>query len=160
MQLSITLFYIFILIFIVILAYALCKNECGPSISIYQSGYGDKKENVATLLDRTEWANKYKARLNYNLRYIFLATLLMLGVTIVIDIYLSQVEFIRGVFIMFVVFYAFHNFINHHSEKFGHYAVDRNIKIIRKKLHLKKKDLKVSNIKFSNSSPCYNFTYL
>ncbi len=131
-----------------------------PESFYFTKGYGQKSESIGVLLDRTEWVNHYKGRLNLVWRHLFYSMAIVFMASLVVCSELPQpLKYIQGVLIVFVLLQTFHHYTQHHCEKFGHYAVDRNIKLIRKKLKLKKGWIKPQKCKFSGDSGCWNFVY-
>lgn len=136
------------------------SHSYNPTSAYFTKGYGGKKESIATLLTRTEWANNYKGRINIVWRHMAYAFLIVLILSLVLfSEVLSPQKYVQGVFTVFILLQAFHFFTQHHCEKFAHYAIDRNIKIIRKRLGLSKVSVDPQKCKFVGASSCWNYNY-
>lgn len=148
-----------VLVIIFILALYRANQNYSPECSIYNKGYGSGRDNVNILLDRIQYANHYKGRLNIYSRHIVYAFLI---VVVLSQIWpsISILQFIQAVFVTFLLIQSFYVYTQHHSEKFPHYSIDRNIRLIKKKLRLKGAcKLSPSKRIFSSASSCWNFTY-
>jgi hypothetical protein len=155
----IELFFVLVFILVIVLFAKYCGKYCGTAV--YSKGYGSVKEPINTLIDRIDWANNYKGRVDINSRYLIYSLVITFCILSVTENRLPSVlSYIRGVLIMFILLRTFHFYLNHHAEKFPHYAIDRNIKILRKKMKLKKSSVQDSKYKiFPGSSSCWNFSY-
>lgn len=129
---------------------------------IYNSkGYGNVEESVQILLDRCDWANQYAGRINLSIRFLLIAFICTLLVLVVIQNKIPEISvYIQGVLLMWLFLRGSHYFFRHHCDKFSNYAIDRNIRLIRKKLNIKGGGkLHPRTCKFKSASSCWNFTY-
>jgi hypothetical protein len=132
-----------------------------PENKYINKSYGNINESVQLVLDRTEFASHYKGRLNVKAKY-FLYSLILSFITSTIyteSVLPSPKIYIQTVFTLWLVLLSFHRFFEHHSEKFGNYAINKNIKLLRKKLNLKKGKEKLPISRKFPLNSCWNFTY-
>lgn len=154
------IFYVLVII-VLIITHNSAVKAYSPESEYFNKGYGNKDDEIDVLLSRIGWANRYKRRIGFFARYLFYSLLIVFMLFVVcLNRVAKPQEYISGVFLCVFILVAFHQYTQHHCEKFGHYAIDRNIKILRKKLGVKQvKDLTASNHKFIGASDCWNFTY-
>lgn len=155
------IFYICVLIFLVI-CFRLATKEYGPNGIHNNKAYCKSKDSISTILDRIDWANNYNGRMDTFYRYIFYAIIIAFINSIVIQNNISSpLIYTQCIITTFVMLRAFHFFTQHHCDKFCSYAIDRNIKILRKRLKIKKEDKLLSETtkKFLPYSDCWNFIY-
>jgi len=154
---------IFYIIIIGIIIFVI-KYNCifmSPENKYINKSYGNINESVQLVLDRTEFASHYKGRLNVKAKY-FLYSLILSFITSTIyteSVLPSPKIYIQTVFTLWLVLLSFHRFFEHHSEKFGNYAINKNIKLLRKKLNLKKGKEKLPISRKFPLNSCWNFTY-
>jgi len=131
-----------------------------PTDKCFNCAYGSSKDSIGTIIDRIDWANHYKGRIPHTLRYLFCAIILTF---LILFIYENSVpkfsRFIQCLFISWIVLVAFYEYTQHHGDKYAHYGIHRNTKLLRKKLQTPKKTVKPSDIIFPLASDCFNFTY-
>jgi hypothetical protein len=132
-----------------------------PENKYINKSYGNINESIQTILDRTEFASHYNGRLNIETKYFFYSLILSFITSTIHtkDVLPSPKTYIQCVFTLWLVLLSFHKFFQHHSEKFGNYAINQNIKILRKKLNLKRGKIHPITHKFPLNSQCWNFTY-
>ncbi len=127
-----------ILLCISILLFWYFFTDCSADAEIHMKSYGQDDESVKILLDRTVWANKYHARTNPIYRDL-LASLIIAFFNVYIFFGEINVLFlIQSTIICFAVISTLFRYQYHHSDKLEHYAVDKNLRIIRQKLRFKK----------------------
>ena len=154
---------IFYIIIIGIIIFVI-KYNCifmSPENKYINKSYGNINESIQLLLDRTEFASHYKGRLNVKAKY-FLYSLILSFITSTIyteSVLPSPKIYIQTVFTLWLVLLSFYRFFEHHSEKFGNYAINKNIKLLRKKLNLKKAKEKLPISRKFPLNSCWNFTY-
>lgn len=149
------------LVYIVILAVivSLWKYiSYSPNDPIFNKNYGTKTDSVDTILSRCVLANNYKANLNYKARHLLYAILIGFVVLVVHENSFPNFhKYLQSVFIIWVLLQGLHGYVQHHCEKFSHYAIDKNINLVRKKLKLSKK---ITDAKpLQNLVPCWNYNY-
>lgn len=153
------IFFSILIVLIVVLIFYYCKKYSG--IAVYSKGYGHPKDTVETLFDRMEWANHYKGRDAIFLRHFLYSLVITFVVLSVLENRLPSIQkYFQGVFLVFLMLQTFYNYFQYHAEKFAHFSIEDNIKLLRKKLKLKKGRLsKIWYTKFPGASPCRNFSY-
>lgn len=154
------MFYTTVIILIVCICYVYLKRLSGSKV--WTRAYGDKQEDIETLLNRIQWANNFRSQLRIPLRHLFISLIISLCVlTLMCDGAPSIPDYVRTVFVMFVLLQAFYNFSQFHCEKFPHYAIDRNVRLIRKRCGIRRSKLPPQSRiqKFPVVSACYNYTY-
>jgi hypothetical protein len=154
------IFFVLILILGLLITIYYFKKYTG--VAVYSKGYGDTKDSISTLFQRIDWSNHYKGRDNLYIRHLLYSIAIVFIILSITKNALPEIiSYIQGVFIMFVLLQAFNNYFIYHSEKFAHYAIDSNLKLLRKKLKIKreKKITKIWHEKFPGASPCWNFNF-
>lgn len=153
------LLYILIII-ILFVSIMLGSKSCTPYSPDFNRGYGSRKDDVETLLNRTEWANNYKGRLYFVFRHIFYSIVItFIILCMVYNTLPPPMIFLQCAFVNFILLHAFHNYIQYHCEKFSHYAIDRNLKIVRQKLGMSYSTPPKTNYTFSYGSSCRKYNY-
>jgi hypothetical protein len=152
-------FYIIILLIVLILSIKYCTEHCGTSV--HNKAYGDVDETIDILISRIDWANHYKARSNLQLRFILYSFIISFIVLSVIDNRLPNVfSYLTAVMIIFIFLRSFNYYFDYHMEKFPHYAIERNLCLLRKKLKIKRQQPPQGKYNtFSGASKCWNFKY-
>lgn len=131
-----------------------------PTDKPFNCSYGSLKEPVSKIIDRIDWANRYKARVFQKLRFLFCSIILTFFVLFIYENQIPQFSrYLQCLFISWIIMVAFYQYTEHHGDKYAHYGIDRNVKLLRKKLQLKKRPVKPSNIIFPLASDCLNFTH-
>jgi len=129
-----------------------------PNSQIFSKNYGSSSDSVDTILSRCVLANNYKDNLNYKGRHLIFALIITFFVLLAYENAIPRpYKYIQSVFIMWVLLQGLHEYVQHHCEKFSHYAIDRNISLIRRKLKLGKKI--VGEQSLQNLLPCWNYNY-
>jgi hypothetical protein len=148
------------IIFLITLLALLRKHIVAtPTSPLFERAYGKKTESADTIIERTRWANNYPGRINFPARYLFYSIVLSF---LCITVYATDFQinkFFQCIFVVWIGLIAFHNYTQHHSDKHGHYAIERNMKILKNKLGCKRVSISPSKIKFSLTSDCRNFSY-
>jgi hypothetical protein len=149
-------------ILVIIVAYCalIAGPQSSPENSAYNRGYGEDSDTVDTLVSRIEWSNHYKSRIHLVHRFVVFSFIIgVVVITCIQNRIPSGIDLARFVFICTVMSLALNKYITHHGEKFPHYAIDRNVKLLRKKLGLQK-NLPTRNLQiFPNTSECWNFVF-
>lgn len=132
-----------IIVVIFAIATFLLMKQHGPECPEMATGYGRRSEEISTLLSRLRWANSYKGRINYTLRYFVFAFIVFFLATVSAGgSFPSASRFFPAVLVVWCCLIALHNFFDHHVDKFGHYFVDRNSRLIERKIdRIEKKSL-------------------
>ena len=135
------------------------KQTHNPENYAMAKGYGTKKEMLNTLLSRIQWVNNYKSRINFSARMYFPAFLIAFMICSVFSLNIRQFVFI--ILLSWIILMSHHRWIDHHSDKFVNYYIDKNVEIIRKKLKLPKrlKKLNLVKKKHSASGECWNYIH-
>lgn len=149
------------IVLLVVYATLIIMKQHGPECSEMSLGHGKKKEKIAVLLDRIQWANKYKGRLAYTLRhFVFAFIVLFISVVSLGGDFPLAIRFFPALLVAWVCMVALHKFFDHHTDKFAHYFVNTNANIIRKKLRLRKSRTPIYNPhKFTPSSSAWLYTH-
>lgn len=148
------------IVIIVVYCVSLSVPDTLPESSSYNRGYGLNEDSVDTLVSRIAWSNHYKARI-YTVPKILVtsAALGVIALTCVQNKLPSGIDLARFVFVSTIILTACGNYLSHHGEKFPHYAIDRNVKLLQKKLGLQN-SLPDRNLEiFSPASDCWNFFF-
>lgn len=149
-----------LIIFTIFMAIRYVDKSHNPESIYFNKGYGSKSDDLATLLERCNWANHYKGRLPIfwrQLCYAFIVTFIILLIST--NSIPTPRIYIQCVFVSWMILNALNQYVQHHCEKFSHYAIDRNINLIRKKLKVKKVPIVPVLEKFPGASSCWNFVY-
>lgn len=152
--------FIFYIVLIILIKVLWKYVHYTPESEIFSRSYGSRKENMDTLLNRIDWANSYKSRISYMLRYLFCAILVTFIILFVYENkFPNGFKLLQCVFVSWIVIFAFYQYTQHHSDKYAHYAIDRNVDILRKQYKIKKSIPSKSNISFELNSDCLNFVF-
>ena len=108
------------------------KDKISPFIN------GKTSETVETLLNRIDYFNN----VNKNINFIAFNIVSSIFITLFLCIYIyskniNVKNFFVIFFIIFVCLNSLRSFFEHHVIKSMHYCVDKNLKILRKKLNCK-----------------------
>ena len=152
------------LVIIILTIFSLLKIVIvtSPKAKIFQKGYSKKSETIETLLDRIEYNNNYKGRINLYYRFFLQAIIIVLISSIIIINKIPKgITLLQLVFIIWIILVLYNNFFEYHADKFPSYAIKKNLKHIREKLNYKKdlSSLTNNNYKFKSSAKCYLFNY-
>lgn len=155
-----SLFFVIWFSILVVVFIVFCRQESGLEAPIFQRGYGRRSESVDVLLDRIDWSNHYKGRISPFQRNLIL-TLLFTPVVIIVATNAppSPKQCIQTGFVLLILLQALYYYIDYHSEKFPHYAIDRNVNILRKKLGLVARPPPISTVKQPSWGPGQKFGY-
>lgn len=124
---------------------------CNPNSRICNKGRSTKKENISIILDRTDWVNSYKTRINYLTRYYIFSFIIAIFLTAsILNSTPTSIIFAQSILITMVILISCNNYFEHHSEKFSRYYIHTNIKTLREKLNLKENktnlEININNI--------------
>ncbi len=154
---------VFYTLIILLIASLLVKStkEYTPEGKNNINGYGIMNDSIGTLLDRIEWSSSYRGRINASIRYLFYAIVVTLIILCLANNKTPEpLLFIQCTFVAWVFMRGFYYYSIHHCDKFSDYAIQRNIKILRKKLSIKKGKISPAiTKKFKSFSKCWNFNY-
>lgn len=142
---------------ITIYAFIVHRKYTGANAVSLNKGYRAHEKDIATLLSRIKWVNGYKNRTNYALRYIIYSTIIS-GLLYIIIGNISAGTFLQMFLIIWLSLYSLQKYFEHHAEKYAHYYIYDNIKMLQKCLKLKN----VNNLStYVNNKPitskCHNF---
>lgn len=129
---------IIIIVLLGISLYMIGTKQLGYKHPDYMKGYGSRKESVKVLLDRIEWANNHRNRIDYNIRYLFYAIVIALFANIIYQ----EKEFncfhiLQCTLVVWIVLLRAHTFFYYHADMFSNNFANQNIKHLRKKLKVK-----------------------
>ena len=133
-----------------------------PASEIFQKGYGNKEETITTLLDRIEYNNNYKGRLNIYYRFFLESVIIaLISSIIIINKIPKAITLLQLIFIVWIILVLYNGYFEYHADKFPAYAIKKNLNHIRHKLNCKKKlnSLTDNKYKFKHSANCYLFNY-
>lgn len=154
------LFNILLVIIIVILFIkSINKNTIHAENNI--RAYGEKHDDIKSLLNRIEWSSNYSGRVNYFIRYLFYSLFITLFVGIVmLNKIPKPMVYCQSAFACWFCLISLHGYMTHHCDKYHDYAIKRNVKLLKKKLNISKYILPKSFTKrFSVFSEPMNFVY-
>jgi hypothetical protein len=118
------------------------KDKLTPFIN------GEKTEDVETLLNRIDYFNNVNKDINFNAFNIISSISITLFVCFYVYENIEIKNFFGIFFIIFVCLSSLRSFYEHHVIKSMHHCVDKNLKILRKKLNCKRfKNLKRNYLK-------------
>ena len=153
------IYYIIILCISIRYYICLCKDY-SPKSKFHNKSFGNSNESIKTLLDRIDWANNYYGRLNITPRFMICSIVSVFLISIFLQNALpNPLLFTQCIFICYLVNRSIYLYCRHHCDKFSAYGIDRNLKILRKKLKLKKGEVNIQKKKFKSSSKCASFVY-
>ena len=146
-----------LIICITIYAFILNRKYTGANAVSLNKGYRADENDIAILLSRIKWVNRYKNRVNYVLRYIIYSSIISSLLCIVVgDV--PAGTFLQMFLITWLSIYSLHKYFDHHAEKYAHYYIYDNVKMLQKLLRLKDIDDFPTHINNEPiTSECHNF---
>lgn len=146
---------------IIVYYYKILVKDYGPHTKYHNKGYAKKSDNLSIILDRISWANNYNGRLDITPRFVLVSIIIVILLSIFIQNRLPEpLIFTQCIFITYVCCRSIYYYCRHHCDKFSNYAIEHNIKILRKKLKLKSGlSLSANTQKKKSNSSCCNFTF-
>jgi hypothetical protein len=152
-----------ILIIIVMLFYFLnnMRKFESPNNIFVNKGNSKENEDVSILLDRIDWCNHYQGRLDIFSRNGFCSIIICFFISIIYE-NSNILNLLQSILIVWFLLNQSTFYFTHHSDKFCSYFIDKNIKLIRKKLRLNSNIHKLKNIpfKYKGEDDCWTFIYL
>lgn len=137
--------YILIISLFLASIYVLFPMYVGPNNLLVNKSKGEKNEGVNVLLSRLEWTSDTSARFPTLSFYFFQAVIVTFMITKMSNF--NSLQFLQSVIICFVFLLIINNFFNYHSMRFSARNVKENVRYIRQKLNLQKKNnLKINTL--------------
>lgn len=140
------IFYVIIIILIIVTFFE-STYDYGPDRECNMYGYGNKDEEIPVLFDRIDWANKYPTRVNLYTRALFRSIfVVIIAFVVMTGVFPSPSQGIKGIFVAFVLTIGFDNFQIFHCDKFTNYNIERNLRLLREKMRVKRGEKRPENI--------------
>ena len=149
--------YACILIVLFVLSLYIAGKQLGISQPDVRKCYGNKTDNVATLLDRIQWANHHVDRVNFKARFLLFAIIIAFFTSIIFEKQVNTKNMFISTIIIWIVLLTTNTFFRFHADQFADYFIDNNLKQLRKKLKVPKniKGLQTHNREFGGHSVCF-----
>lgn len=152
-------FYMAIVILIII-SFQNITKEYSPEGKFNNKNYGVLSEDISVLLSRIEWANSYPGKINTATRFFFYSLIVsFIALLISLNKIPTPLIYIQVVLAIWICMKIFSRYTYHHCDKFSSYGIQRNIRLLRKKLGLKKAEISAlhKDYKFPSVSSCWNY---
>lgn len=152
-----------VVVVILIISFWYISKTLQTNCVLNNKAYNQPNDDICVTLDRIQWANNYKGRLNMAPRIMFFAIICVLSCCItLLNKMPDSITFIGSVLCVWLFLMAFDGFFSHHGDKFCSFGIDQNVEVLREKLGVKKGDLSTltqQSQKFAPDDPCPNFVY-
>lgn len=145
------------IILLVISLYYISKN-LGANTVNNKKCFGQKKENIATLISRTVWANYNYNRTFLSARYLFFSLVLAFFGSIIFEKKCDEKNIFLCTIVFWVVLSYGFGFMRYHADQYSAYFINKNLEKIRKKLNLPVipfHKLKITKKRFNSNSSVY-----
>lgn len=149
--------YALILLILLAISIYLIGKRLGIAQPDVKKCYGNRTDSIATLLDRTQWANHHLDRVNFQARFLLFAIVISFFASVVYERSLNAQNMLVCTIIIWILLLGMSNFFRFHADQFPDYFIDGNLKQIRMKQKLPENigELQTHNKTFGGHSDCF-----